>query len=252
MFYRPHPAIYIWDLSLVILWHGLWWNIGHGLIRVVTKWRGREVARNKTRFRETNRKNVHKMCAVSTLHRPYCVQLSGFVTLTLRCAVQTVTCKSKGKANPLQAWKRPMRIPGGWGCQISRRSAHEGGKVVSPTHRPPLTPQEIMLVPISVRGLVVPKAIVRLEGLCKWKIQIPSGIEPATFWLVAQRHRVPPGLLNVTYVHFRLPRFSVVFFADTKTPRCIECLRFPLHHPPKLLQNFSPKSSHHHVIRDPS
>jgi hypothetical protein len=35
--------------------------------------------------------------------------------------------------------------------RISRQSAHEGGKVVSPTHRPSL-PQERMLVLISVRG----------------------------------------------------------------------------------------------------
>ena len=50
--------------------------------------------------------------------------------------------KCKCKAIPLQAMTGTV-FPEGWGSQILWQSAHEGGKVVSPTHRPPLLPESI-------------------------------------------------------------------------------------------------------------
>jgi hypothetical protein len=60
------------------------------------------------------------------------------------------------KVKVKQSLHRPgqaLRVPRGWGYQISRQSAHEGGKVVSPLYRLHFTPlpQEIFMVLFSVR-----------------------------------------------------------------------------------------------------
>ena len=56
------------------------------------------------------------------------------------------TSSLKAVLNIKQSHYRPgqaLRVPEGSGSQILKQSAHEGGKVASPTHRPPLPPGNI-------------------------------------------------------------------------------------------------------------
>jgi hypothetical protein len=71
-----------------------------------------------------------------------------------------------------QSHNRPgvaQRVPGGLGSQISWHSTHEDGEV-SLTHWPPLPPG-MFLVLIFTRCWVDPRAMVRSEAICHWKIQ---------------------------------------------------------------------------------
>jgi hypothetical protein len=89
-----------------------------------------------------------------------------------------------------------LRFPGGWGSQISRQSGHEGGKVVSPTHRPPL-PQTNIPGTHFCQSLSQPQGHSAAGRIMSKKIRMTlSGIEPATLRLVPRclnqlRHRVP-------------------------------------------------------------
>jgi hypothetical protein len=75
----------------------------------------------------------------------------------------------KVKKSHYRPWQA-MKLPRGWVSQILRQSAHEGGKVVSPTHRPPL-PSRNNPVLRSVRCWVHPRAIVRPKDFLYKKSQ---------------------------------------------------------------------------------
>jgi len=76
-----------------------------------------------------------------------------------------------------------LRVPEGWGSQISRHSAHEGGKVVSPMHWQPLPLRKYSWHSFLLEAESTP----RPSGLCQWKIALnPLRIKSVTFRLVVQ------------------------------------------------------------------
>jgi hypothetical protein len=95
--------------------------------------------------------------------------------------------KVKVKVKQSRYWPGvAQRVPGSYGSQITWQR-HRMVVRSSALHTGRLYNQEMFLVPISVRGWVDPRVIVRSEGLYQWKIPMtPSGIEPATFRFLAQ------------------------------------------------------------------
>ena len=87
--------------------------------------------------------------------------------------------------------------------QNFKKSAHDDGKVVSHTHRPPFPPQEIFLIIISVGGTMV-----RLSAILTGHLYPPGNIPDNYFcWrddgkVVSHTHRppLPPG--NIPDDHF--------------------------------------------------
>ena len=72
------------------------------------------------------------------------------------------------ESNPCTDLDEPRGIQEFGALRISRQSAHEGGKVVSKTHRLPACLRRyscyLFLLPIPVTGWVICRAILRLEG----------------------------------------------------------------------------------------
>jgi len=109
-----------------------------------------------------------------------------WVIITLKYKITYLKGKCKGKSVSLQAWggpegSRKLRFPD------FMTMAQDGGKVVSLTHRPPLTPG-IAPGTYFCQRLSWPQGHSTIGRiLCQWKIPMtPAGIEPATFQFVVQ------------------------------------------------------------------
>ena len=67
-----------------------------------------------------------------------------------------------------------LRVPGGWGSEISRQSTHEGGKVVNPTHRPSLSPRKYSWYAFLLEAEPTAGSQCGRKDFCQWKIPTNS------------------------------------------------------------------------------
>ena len=89
----------------------------------------------------------------------FCSVLSTFINQNRTFKKTRIFNNIMVKVKVKQSHYRPvqaLRVPGGWGSQISRQSAHESCKVFSLTHRPPLPAGKYSWYPFLLEALSTP------------------------------------------------------------------------------------------------
>ena len=122
--------------------------------------------------------------------------------------------------NPCTGLDRRLGFAGGWGCQISRQSPHEGGKVVSPKNWPPLPSRRYSWYSFLLEAELTP------GPKCGWKdyankifqwYHQESNPWPSCLQLGASNNCTTANLNKHTLLDLHLPALSMVWAFATRT-----------------------------------
>jgi len=118
-----------------------------------------------------------------------------------------------GNVKVKQSHYRPgqaLRVPGVWGSQISRQSTHKCNKVVSPTHRPPLSPRKYSWHSFLLEAESTPRTRYGRKDYVNEKFQWQhreSNPRPSDLCLNQLHHLVPLWAPRYTRNMYRLSKY---------------------------------------------